>query len=75
MKVLAGRLENGATFWDYRIRRMEIAWELAQMRMSHPSSGLIGGNDEQYKNKATLCLKNAWEIVDQTIPDASKREG
>ena len=54
---------------------MEIAWELAQHRMSSRTRGLGSADDEQYKNLVKLYLSNAWEIVDESIPDASKHDG
>lgn len=52
--------------WDYRIRRMEIAWELAKLLM--PSS--VPATDAG-KATVTNAVKEAWAAVDATYPNAA----
>lgn len=52
--------------WDYRIRKVEIAWELAQMRLK----------DMSFKDKATddweetieSTLSTSWRSVEKIFP-------
>ena len=62
-----GSVRTGATQWDYRIRRMEITWELAQeLAVKYRDSQ--EQNTENYKK----ALKDAWGILNETIPPASE---
>lgn len=55
---------TGATVWDYRIRRMEITWELAQ--------AIVGASGPTQKSRNTRfedALRDAQRIVDEVIPN------
>ena len=56
-------METGATIWDYRIRRMEIAWELAQKIRSQ-----VIRDEEHRKEVFRSALKDAWQIVEEVLP-------
>ena len=55
---------TGATSWNYRVRRMEIAWEMAQKLALHYS----GDNQQMNTNNMEQAMKDAWRIVDEVLP-------
>ena len=59
--------EQGATRWDYRVRRMEITWELAQ------KIAIENVNQSQEDRTSTYeqALKDAWRIVDEVLPSGT----
>ena len=60
-------MSTGATMWDYRIRRMEIAWELAQVLAPKYTDAQVR-NTENFRK----AFKDSWEILNEAIPPASE---
>lgn len=55
--------------WDYKLRKMEIAWELATRVMPnspHPQGAWTEGN---YLKKAQETLQQAQEIINTVFAD------
>lgn len=51
--------------WDYNIRRMDIAWELAQMRLPSVIRNTVSSElDEPIR----ATLKEAWGAVEAAFP-------
>lgn len=53
--------------WDYQLRRVEIAWEIAKIRIE-ANAPRATRSRENYKRMVAEALMDAWEVVDDTFP-------
>ena len=51
--------------WDYHIRKVDIAWQLAQKRLSDVDMGTA---TNQWELAIAEALRVSWEAVDKTFP-------
>ena len=54
--------------WDYHLRKIEIAWEIARKRLDTKSHAWDTVNDENFDRQVADILASAWRIVNDTFP-------
>lgn len=55
--------------WDYKVRKVEIAWELAKMAIKNREErNNLSRNPETFRKEVQEEIREAWEIVNGTFP-------
>ena len=55
--------------WDYKTRKVEIAWELAKQAIKRRLGKSSGMNDETYRDMVKKELQAAWDAVNSVFPN------
>ncbi len=61
--------ERAMTMWDYRMRKMDIAWELASRIIPEKPQPSGAWTEADYIAKAQKVMKEAAEAVDAVFTD------
>ena len=61
--------------WDYKLRKMEIAWELASRVMPDKVTGTGKWADASYLENAQETIKQAFEAVSGVFVEDHPRSG
>ena len=56
--------------WDYHLRKVEIAWEIAKTRISWFDTRERAQGD--YEKEVKDALKQAWLAVNSSFPDCKE---
>lgn len=62
-------MPEGSSIWDYKIRKMEIAWQLASNVIPKQMAGTGRWSDGSYLKSAQETLKEAFGIVDAVFSE------
>ena len=55
--------------WDYKLRKMDIAWELASRVIPSDPEKIVGWTADNFVAKSQEVMKQAFEAVDSVFLD------
>lgn len=61
--------------WDYRLRKMELAWELASRVIPHKADTGGRWTEDKFIDRAQETMKKAYEAVDAIFEEDKKYSG
>jgi hypothetical protein len=61
--------------WDYKLRKMEITWELAQRIIPKAPTSMGGWEESRFLEKADGILKQAFDITASVFQDDKPSSG